>query len=272
MKRTPNRTFRFLLALLGGAVTLYLAFVLAISLTFRALLYPAPLDLGGPNPPRAELRELLAKDGKAVHALHFRNPSATTTLVHFHGNSDTVRSMGGVASDLVAQGFAVLLVEYRGYGSSRASGPPTEEGLYLDAEAALDALAGEGVGPGQVVLWGTSLGTGIATEMAVRGRGRALILVTPFTSIPAIVDKAAPGLLPSRFIARDRYDTLGKAPSVHVPTLVCHGDADEVVPYEMGREVAAAIRGAKLFTVPGAHHGDIYAKGRLVNLVADWSR
>jgi uncharacterized protein len=272
MKRTPNRTFRMLLSILAFAVVLYLAFVIAISLTFRSLLYPAPVDLGGQLAPQAELRTLRAKDGKDVHALFFANPSATRTLVHFHGNGETIQAMGGIASDLVAKGYAVVLVEYRGYGPSRSSGPPNEQGLYLDAEAVLDALSAEGVGKDHIVLWGTSLGTGIATEMAARGRGRALILVTPFTSITAIVDRVAPGLLPARLIARDHYDSLSKAKDIKVPTLVVHGDADELVPWDMGRDLAAAIAGAKLVTVPGAHHGDIYIKGKVADLVADWSR
>ena len=272
MGHSPNRTFRVLLAILAGAITLYVAFVFVMSLTFRSLLYPAPVDLGGPLPSHAELRTLRAKDGKTVHALHFRTPGATRTLVHFHGNGDTIRSMGGVASDLQAHGFDVMLVEYRGYGSSRDQGPPTEPGLYADAEAALDALAAEGIGPDRIVLWGTSLGTGVATEMASRGRGRALILVTPYTSIPAIVDRAAPGLLHSRFIARDHYASLGKATAVRVPTFIAHGDADEIVPYDMGVDLSRAISGAKLFTVPGARHGDIYVRGSLVDRIAEWAK
>ena len=271
MRRSPNRTFRVLMAILAGAVTLYVAFVFAMSLTFRSLLYPAPVELGGSSPTHAELRVLKAKDGKTVHALYFKRTGAKCTLVHFHGNADTVRSMGGVASDLQTKGFDVLLVEYRGYGSSRDQGPPSESGLYADAEAALDSLAAEGVGAERIVLWGTSLGTGVATEMATRGRGRALILVTPYTSIPAIVDRAAPGLLPSRLIARDQFDNLSKAKSVRVPTLIVHGDADEIVPYDMGVQLSRAIGSAKLVTIPGAHHGDVYPRGHLVDLIADWA-
>lgn len=272
MNRSPNRTLRVLLSILAAAVTLYLTFVFVMSLWFRQLLYPAPVDLGGATPPNAELVTLRARDGKEVHALHFRNATARTTLVHFHGNGDTIRSMGGVASDLLQRGFAVLLVEYRGYGSSRASGPPSENGLYLDAEAALDALSADGIGADRIVLWGTSLGTGIATEMAARGRGRALILVTPYTSIPAIVDRASPGLLPSTFIARDRFDNLEKAKGVYVPTLIAHGDSDEIVPYDMGAELARAFQNAQLVTVPGARHGDVYVRGRLVDVIANFAR
>jgi uncharacterized protein len=150
----------------------------------------------------------------------------------------------------------VLLVEYRGYGSSK--GTPTEQGFYLDAEAALDALAAEGIGPEQVVLSGQSLGTGVAAEMASRGRCERLVLITPYTSIPRLAGRIVP-LLPTAWLIADRFDTLAKAPRINAPALVIHGDADELIPYDMGQEVAAAL-GAPLLTVEGAHHNDLFVR------------
>jgi fermentation-respiration switch protein FrsA (DUF1100 family) len=136
---------------------------------------------------------------------------------------------------------------------------PSEEGLYDDAETALAGLAARGVGPDQVVLWGTSLGTGVAAEMARRGRGAALVLVTPYTSIPDVVTAAVP-LVPAGLLLPQRFDTLGKTPEIHVPTLVVHGDADEIVPFWMGERLASAIPGARLLQVPGGHHGDLFVR------------
>jgi pimeloyl-ACP methyl ester carboxylesterase len=131
-------------------------------------------------------------------------------------------------------------------------------GLYHDAEAALDALAKRGVGPDHITLAGVSLGTGVATEMARRGRGSALVLVSPYTSITAMAQRTA-WFLPTSVLVPDRFDTLGKAPSIRLPTLVVHGDADEVIPVVMGRTVAAAIDGARLRIVAGGHHNDLFA-------------
>ncbi|MGD0527533.1 MAG: alpha/beta hydrolase, partial [Polyangiaceae bacterium] len=162
-----------------------------------------------------------------------------------------------------------VLAEYRGYALATASGPPSEEGLYRDASAVLDELGRQGIGPSRVVLMGISLGTGVAAEMARRGRGTVLILVSPFTSISEMARRTVP-FLPAGWLCPDRYDTLSKAPSIVIPTLVVHGDEDEVVPFAIGRGVSEAIHGAKLHVVHGGHHNDLFAGDAhgLVALVA----
>src|SRR5262249_25018108 len=85
----------------------------------------------------------------------------------------------------------------------------------------------------------------------------ALILVSPYTSITAMAAGVAP-FLPARWLCPDRFDTLSKAPRIHLPTLVIHGDSDEVVPFAMGQQVAASIAGATLRVVPGGHHNDLF--------------
>jgi pimeloyl-ACP methyl ester carboxylesterase len=109
------------------------------------------------------------------------------------------------------------------------------------------------------VLSGNSLGTGVASEMARRGRGSRLVLVAPYTSIPDLVTERVPWV-PARFLLADGFDTLAKAPDIHVPTLVIHGDEDEVVPFAMGRRLARSIAGARFIPVAGGRHGDLFAR------------
>jgi pimeloyl-ACP methyl ester carboxylesterase len=167
----------------------------------------------------------------------------------------------------------VVLAEYRGYGLARTSGSPDEAGLYDDATAVLDELAHRGIGPGRVALLGISLGTGVAVEMALRGRGSALILLSPYTSITAMARHVLP-FVPVSLCCPDRFDTIAKAPRLRVPTLVVHGDADEVVPFAMGQEVAAAIPSATLRVVPGGHHNDLFESDgpSLVDAIAGAAR
>jgi hypothetical protein len=198
-----------------------------------------------------------ARDGVVVHALDLPAPPGARTIVHFHNNRETAADAAELARALHALGFGVLLVEYRGYGISRGAAP-SEEGLYNDAEAALDQLGERGIGPEGIVLWGTSLGTGVAAEMARRGRGAALVLVTPYTSIPDVVSDVVG--LPADLLIAHRFDTLGKSGQIRVPTLVIHGDADEIVPFWMGHRLAGAITGARLLRVTGGHHGDLFAR------------
>src|SRR5258708_30716220 len=93
-----------------------------------------------------------------------------------------------------------------------------------------------------IVLWGMSLGTGVAVEMATRGRGAALVLVAPFTSIPDAAARIAP-ILPVGLLIGDRFDNLSKAPRLNIPTVVVRGTADDVAPFAIGELRAAAIRG-----------------------------
>jgi hypothetical protein len=236
----------------GGLVPLYVLACLAGHVGYRSVLYPAPRTDDAPLPPGARLVELRSSDGVAVHAMELGSQNARRTVVYFHGNGEVIGDDIGMANALVARGFAVTLAEYRGYGRSVGTSP-TEAGIYADATAVLDDLASRGVGADRVVLWGASLGTGVAIEMARRGRGAALVLVAPYTSIPDMAARMTP-FLPVNVLVGDRFDNLGKAPSVRVPTVVVHGTEDEVVPFAMGERVAAAISGSHFERVTNGHH------------------
>jgi len=256
---SPSRPSRrpIVSLVLVTVLAVYIAVCVFARLGYRALLYPAPAAPAPVVPPGAAMLALRAADGAPVHALQFPPPDdRARTVVLFHGNGETIANGVDLAEDLGHRGLGVVLVEYRGYGVSRDAARPSEAGLYADASAVLDALDTQGIGPERVVLAGISLGTGVASEMAKRGRGASLILVSPYTSISAMAHRAAPflpaGLLP------DRFDTLGRARDIHVPTLVIHGNADEVVPFAMGQAVAKAIPGATLHVVLGGHHNDLF--------------
>ena len=256
----------------GVLVAGYAAVCLVARLGYRVLLYPAPPDRTLTPPPGAHLLSLRAADGAPVAAVQFPPPDDhARTVVLFHGNGETLFHRQDLAEALHARGLGVVLAEYRGYGLSRDAGSPDEAGLYGDASAVLDELARQGIGPQRVALLGISLGTGVATEMASRGRASALILVSPYTSITAMAQHLLP-FLPATFCCPDRFETIAKAPGLRLPTLVIHGDADEVVPFPMGQEVAAAIAGATLRVVRGGHHNDLF-EGRdrraLVTAIAE---
>jgi pimeloyl-ACP methyl ester carboxylesterase len=191
--------------------------------------------------------------------------------VIFHGNGETIGWRVQLAQDLRARGLGVVLAEYRGYGLASGSGPPDEAGLYRDAAAILDELERQGIGPARVVLLGISLGTGVAAEMASRGRAASLILVSPYTSITAMASGVVP-FLPTGWLCPDHFDTLSKAPRIRVPTLVIHGDADEVIPFPMGRQVASSIPGATLRVVPGGHHNDVLEEGEIIAAIAEHAK
>ncbi|MDP9000517.1 MAG: lysophospholipase [Myxococcota bacterium] len=245
---------------IATAIIAYVALCVTARLGYRLVLYPAPDDPPPIPPAGAKLLSTRAQDGTTVWALQF--PAADETqrvIVIFHGNGETIARGIDLALDLSHRGFGVLLAEYRGYGVSRGAGTPGEQGLYCDAIAVLDALEAQGIGRERIVVMGMSLGTGVAAEMARRGRAAALVLVSPYTSISAMARRVVP-FLPSAWLCPDKFDTLSKAGEIHTPTLVVHGDADEVIPVAMGRAVAVAIAGAHLRLIAGGHHNDLFTQ------------
>jgi pimeloyl-ACP methyl ester carboxylesterase len=239
----------------------YLLLLGAARVGYRALLYPAPRRALTHPPVGGALRSFQATDGELVQALVMLPRDAARVVVHFHGNGETIADSAWLGSELERRGLGFVSVEYRGYGGSEAARGPTEEGLYADAEGVLTALASEGIGPDKVVLWGTSLGSGVAVEMAVRGHGSRLVLITPYTSIVDVASRLVP-ILPASFVITDRFDSLGKTARVTIPTLVIHGDKDGLVPYDMGVTLARSIEGAELITIEGGAHNDLFVRAR----------
>ena len=265
-QRLKRRLKKAALNLLYVAMA-YALLVVGARLLHRRVLYQPPGD-GAPTevPEGATLLTATAADGVVVNALDFAAPKAARTIVHFHGNAETVEANAFLAREMKKRGFAMVLVEYRGYGRSRGASP-NEEGLYLDATAILDVLAARGVGPDRVVLWGQSLGTGIATEMAKRGRGSRLALVAPFTSTVDMAARIVP-FLPAKLVMVDRFDTLEKAPAISAPTLVVHGDIDDVIPFEQGEKVSHAFPHGTFLKVPEGRHDNLYKSMSVISALA----
>ena len=245
------------------AVTMLVAaFTIALSIRFvgRRQLFPyQDVPVVG-LPSSVEHWEFCASDGETVHALAVPGGKGGHVVVHFHNNRETMVEALWLARMLAARGLDVVLSEYRGYGLSKSGATPTEDGLYLDAEATLNELARRGYDRERVILWGTSLGSGVAAEMARRHRGAALVLVSPYTSIPDLVRERAFVSLPD-FLLPDRFDSASKAGAIHVPTLIIHGDADEIVPFAMGTRLAKLIVGSTFVRVESGRHGDLFARG-----------
>lgn len=216
-------------------------------------------------PPREVIRlDAHTHDGVLVHSLLIPGASSAPVFVYFHNNRQTMVAGLELAHDIARRGFGVVLPEYRGYGLSRGA-EPTELGLYADAEAVLDAMNARGIGRERIVLCGMSLGTGVAAEMARRRRGAALLLIAPYTSLPDIVADVAP-FLPTQLLMPDKFDTLAKSPDIRIPTLIVHGDRDEIIPFWMGDRLARSIAGARFVRIPGGHHGDLLARAHDVIL------
>ena len=181
-------------------------------------------------------------------------------VLAFHGNADVARWLVPWADEVVRRtGACVMLPEYRGYDG--APGRPTYAASARDAKAALDyARDSLHVGADRLVLFGHSLGTAIAAELAAITAPRSLILQAPFSTARAIATRsftlAVTGLW--SIISHVHFDTLARVRALSSPVWVAHGDRDIVIPARMGRAVfAAAARKGELLIIPGAGHNDV---------------
>ncbi len=182
------------------------------------------------------------------------------TIVFYHGNAGTLAHRAHKARVLIDAGYGVYLAGYRGYGGN--PGQPSEDGLYTDARAALGWLISRGVPTSSLVLYGESLGTGVAVQMAAEQPDlAALVLEAPFTRLP---DLAPPVVLPgvADMLMVDRYDSASKIAALCRPLLIVHGEQDGVVPVGMGRrmlELATCEKHAAF--LPQAGHNDLWQMG-----------
>ena len=177
------------------------------------------------------------------------------TVIVFNGNGGNRALRAPLAAALSRANLAVLLFDYRGFGEN--PGSPSENGLKRDARAAREYLLSRGdVDPQRLVYFGESLGSAVATELAIEHPPAGLILRSPFTSL-SDVGRHHYGFLPVRWLLRDRYATIGRIARVNAPLLVIGGDADRIVPIAQTRRVYDAARDPKtLLVISGADHND----------------
>lgn len=182
-------------------------------------------------------------------------------LLYFHGNGGGIDIRTGRIKPLLEQGYGVLLAEYRGYGGN--PGKPTEKGLYADAEAYFKWLTTqELINEDRIVVYGESLGTGVATYLASKHWNiRGVILDAPFTALTDVA-QASMWIVPMKFLMLDRYSSIKRIQSVNSPLLVLHGARDRVVPVRLGKKLFAAANEPKEFKLfPTGGHSDLYEFG-----------
>lgn len=252
--------------IIAVAVGLYLLIVGGMYGFQRNLLYLPSRAV--PNPAAsgvAEMTEVTLRtaDGLALRAWYAPAGETAPSLVYFCGNAGNIGDRGYKARPYLDAGLGVLLVGYRGYGGN--PGSPSEEGLYADGRAALAFLADAGVAPERTVLYGESLGSGVAVQLASERTGgapfAAIVLEAPFTSVADVAASHYP-FVPARWLVKDRFDSMTKIASVRAPVLVLQGEDDRVVPTRFGRRLFEAASEPKEGRwIAGASHNDVYEFG-----------
>ena len=245
-----ERSWKHRLARLAIYVAVcYVAILVFLLLLEDTFLYgPADVDLG--NPPagiEAENVEMTSRLGDRIHAWwsvpHGWKPEQGA-VIFCHGNGGNLSLRAGALPHWTGElGLAVLLFDYPGYG--RSSGTPSEAGCYAAGDAAYDWLTDVQTVPVErIILYGGSLGGGIATELARRRPHRALVLVAAFTSFPDMAQLRFPWL-PGRWLVRNQFDNLEKIANCRGPVFIAHGTSDDLIPLEQGEHLFAAAREPK---------------------------
>ena len=165
-----------------------------------------------------------------------------------------------ICSELYRLGLSVFLFDYRGYG--RSQGRPSEEGLYQDALGAHDYLTRTRmIRPERIILFGRSLGAAVAGELAAQKPAAGLILESSFPSIEAVA-KFHYGGVPVHWLLGADFRLIDRLPQLSLPKLIIHGDKDDIIPLELGRQVFEAAKPPKFFyVIPGADHNNTYQVG-----------
>ena len=163
-----------------------------------------------------------------------KNLKKFKTLVFFHGNAGELSNRIYKLNELNKLDINVLLISWRGFSGNEGS--PTEDNLYKDAEAAIQWLNSKEVENNRIILYGESLGTGVAVEVGKKNNFNSIILESPFTSMENAAKIYYP-YLPVKLLLKDKYDSLNKIKTIKTPILIMHGKKDDIVPFSMGKEL-----------------------------------
>lgn len=207
-----------------------------------------------PLPHNGREISLTTTDSQTINALFFQGRK-DDVILYFHGNAGDLSGWQHIAGDFTSLGYSVFIIDYRGYGKS--SGTISEKGLYKDADAAYQYLLQNGFTPQHIIIYGRSIGTGVATDLASRHHTRGLILEAPYTSLKDLATQKLPLLLPA-LILRYRFNNISKIQEVKSPIIFFHGADDSLIPPSHTNALYDRFTGQKKkIIIARATHNDV---------------
>ena len=219
---------------------------------------PSPFPQGNWNPKGLHFEDahFTAADGTSLHGWFVESKDPKAVVLYAHGNAGNITSRHSVLRMFQERlNCSILIFDYRGYGKSK--GEPTEEGVLADTRSARAWLAKRtNTKERDIVLVGASLGGGVMVDLAANDGARGLVLENTFTSLPDVASKHF-WYLPTHSIMSTRLNSLAEISNYKGPLLQTHGDADDIVPYELGKKLFDAANEPKQFVkIPGGNHND----------------
>lgn len=197
---------------------------------------------------------LRTEDGLDIHGWYIPGLDPERPLLFLHGNAGNISHRLETIEIFHELGLSVLIIDYRGYGLSE--GRPGEAGSYRDAEAAWNYLVEHrGISPSTIIVFGRSLGGGVAAGLAGKFEPGALILESTFTSVTALAEEIYP-FLPVKWLCRIHYPNLERIKHIAAPKLLIHSEDDELVPFTHGESLYRAAKPPKTFLKLRGGHND----------------
>ena len=234
-------------------IVLVSLYILLLSLVFifqRSLLYHPSVDNylkaeTAKEPSEIEKVKITTNDNISLKGWFYnKNIKKFKTILFFHGNAGSLANRTYKLNHFKNLDANFLIIAWRGFSGNK--GKPTEEGLYEDAKSAVNWLNKIGVDNKNIILYGESLGTAVAVEIAQKSNYAAIILESPFTSMINMGKKYYP-FFPVHFLLKDKFESYKKVKNISAPMLIIHGKVDKIVPHDMGKTMYELSNEPKYF-------------------------
>ena len=217
---------------------------------------------------KLKIIDISTSDGLILKSLYKKSETnINKTILVFHGNAGHIGHRVSKFKPFMDKGYGLLLLEYRGYGENK--GKPTKLGLYRDGEAAINYLINQKIKSKNIIVYGESLGTAIATKLSTNYSFNMTILEAPFTSVADVAQKRY-WIFPAKYLVLDNFDNLGIIEKIKSPLLLLHGYKDYVINIAFGKKVfEAALKPKKALFVQNAGHNNLF-EFNLVNQILNY--
>jgi len=243
-----------------AAAGIYLLMLVTLYVAQRNLVFSTsaerilPADIGVQNVEEVTLR---TEAGDALYSWYGRAKSTQPTILYLHGNGGSVSTRKDKYRQLMEKGYGLFMLGYPGYGGS--DGAPSEESFIAAAHLAHRYLQTElTIDPTDIVIFGESLGSAVAIQLAAKKPAKALVLSAPMSSIREIAENQYP-FFPLRWLLKDPFLSIDHIVSVNMPLLVFHGSADTAIPITSGRKLFSRANHPKTFhTIEGGEHNNLF--------------
>ena len=232
-----NKKKMYILSIVGLIVVIYLIITFILYNSQRSLLYhPSENNYSG-DKLTVSIDKIKIKNDDNIELLawyHEKDIEKYKTILFLHGNAGSLENRIHKINHFNDMDVNFLIISWRGFSGNK--GQPTEKGLYKDAKSGVDWLKNKGVKQENIIIYGESLGTGVATEIAQNKNFAGIILESPFTSMVAAGKSKYP-IFPIKLLLKDKYESDKKIKNIKSPILIMHGEVDKIVPFWMGKKM-----------------------------------